>query len=80
MKLDTNKTYITSSKWYSIQVEVPENQVAVLKITVPGALKPAIKEFTESGVYSDFVGHCELTVENENCEFAISPEVRIKED
>mgnify|MGYP000129273910 CR=1 FL=1 len=80
MKLDTNQTYTTSSGWYTLQIDVPVGEVAVLKIKVPGAAEPAIKEFTESGVHSDFLGHCELTVENDNCELAISPTVAIKED
>lgn len=80
MKLNTNQTYIAASKWHSIQVEVPEGETALLKLKVPGATNPVVKEFTESGIYSDFIGHCELTVENDNCEFAISPDVVIKED
>ncbi|MEH6553972.1 hypothetical protein [Pseudoalteromonas tetraodonis] len=80
MKLEATKTYMASSKWHSIQISVPQGETAVLKLKVPGATNPVIQEFTESGIYSDFIGHCELTVENANCEFAISPEVSIKED
>ena len=79
MKLNTNTTYIASSNWYSIQVNLPQGETALLKIKVPGATSSTTQEFTESGLYSDFIGHCELTVENDNCEFAISPKVTEKD-
>ncbi|MFT7565828.1 MAG: hypothetical protein ACI846_000114 [Pseudoalteromonas distincta] len=75
LKINTNQKYVAASKWYSIQVDVPEGQTAVLKLKVPGATNPISKEFIESGIYSDFIGHCEVEVENEECEFAISPEI-----
>ncbi|OUL59254.1 hypothetical protein [Pseudoalteromonas ulvae] len=79
MQLVPGKSYLFSSAERMFQVIVPTGQEATLNIQAVGSSAAVTKKFTESDVYSAFIGHSKVTVGNASCEITVTPSNAIAE-